>query len=80
LGLEIQLAEARTSDALETAFDEITSGRAEAVVLWMGPALNVQTKKLADLANMHKWPTVYEFRGFAAAGGYRRAAKYVDRS
>jgi putative ABC transport system substrate-binding protein len=75
---------------VETAFDEMTKGRAEAVVLLMSPAFNAQTKKLADLANMHKLPTVYEFRGFAAAGGlmsygadfadvYRRAAKYVDR-
>jgi putative ABC transport system substrate-binding protein len=90
LGLEIQLVEAKTNDSLEVAFDEITKGRAEAVVVLMSPAFNAQTKTLADLANKHKLPTVYEFRGFAAAGGlmsygadfgdvYRRAAKYVDR-
>jgi hypothetical protein len=51
----------------------------------MSPRFNAQTKRLADLASTHRLPTMYEFRGFAAAGGimsygadisdiYRRAA------
>jgi len=75
---------------LEPAFDKMAQDRVEALVVFMSPTFNTQTKRLADLASQHRLPTMYEFRGFAAAGGlmsygaeisdiFRRAATYVDR-
>jgi len=90
LGIQLQVVEARTADGVDAAFAEIVKGRAEALVVFMSPTFNNQPKRLADLASQHQLPTMYEFRGFAAAGGlmsygadisdiYRRAATYVDR-
>lgn len=90
LGLQLQFFEVRAANDLEVAFDEMTKARTEALVVLQSPMFNAQTKRLADLANTHRLPTMYEFRRFAAAGGlisygadfndiYRRAATYVDR-
>ena len=90
LGLQLQFVEVRVVNDLEAAFDEMAKARVEALVVLQSPTFNAQTKRLADLANTHRLPTMYEFRGFAAAGGlmsygadfsdiYRRAATYVDR-
>ena len=68
----------------------MTKAGIEALVVLQSPMFNAQTKRLADLANSHRLPTMYEFRAFAVAGGfmsygadfsdiYRRAATYVDR-
>ena len=89
-GLQLQFVEVRGVNDLEAAFDEMAKARVEALVVLQSPTFNAQTKRLADLANTYRLPTVYEFRAFAAAGGlmsygadfsdiYRRAATYVDR-
>jgi ABC-type uncharacterized transport system substrate-binding protein len=47
----------------------------EALVVQQSPMFNAETERLADLANTHRLPAmyesrgVYESRGFAAAGG-----------
>ena len=90
LGLQLQFVELRVANDLEAAFDEMAKARVEALVVLQSPTFNGQTKRLADLAINHRLPTMYEFRAFAAAGGfmsygadfsdiYRRAATYVDR-
>ena len=90
LGLQLQFFEVRTINDLAAAFDEMAKARVEAVVVLQAPTFNAQTKRLAELANTHRLPTVYEFRSFPAAGGlmsfgadfndiYRRAATYVDK-
>jgi len=90
LELQLHVVEARAANDLEPAFDKMAQDRVEALVVFMSPTFNTQTKRLADLASQHRLPTMYEFRGFAAAGGlmsygaeindiYRRAATYVDR-
>jgi putative tryptophan/tyrosine transport system substrate-binding protein len=90
LGLQLQFVELRAASDLDAAFDEMAKARVEALVVLQSPTFNAQTKRLADLANTHRLPTIYEFRAFAAAGGlvsygadfndiYRRAAGYVDR-
>ena len=97
LGLQLQFVEARAANDtwterydLDPAFAEMAKERAEALVVLMSPTFNFQTKQLADLASKHRLPTIYEGRGFAAAGGlmsygvdfsdiFRRAATYVDR-
>ena len=90
LGLQLQFVELRAASDMEAAFEEIAKARVEALVVLQSPTFNAQTKRLADLANTHRLPTIYEFRAFAAAGGlisygadfsdvYRRAAGYVDK-
>ena len=90
LGLQLQFVEVRAANELDQAFGEMVKERVEALVVLMSPTFNAQTRRLADLASTHRLPTMYEFRGFAAAGGlmsygadisniYRRAATYVDR-
>jgi putative tryptophan/tyrosine transport system substrate-binding protein len=90
LGLQLEFFEVRAITDLDAAFDGMTKVGIEALVVLQSPMFNAQTKRLADLANTHRLPTMYEFRGFAAAGGlmsygadfndiYRRAATYVDR-
>jgi putative tryptophan/tyrosine transport system substrate-binding protein len=90
LGLQLQFVELRAASDMEAAFEEIAKAGVEALVVLQSPTFNAQTKRLADLANAHRLPTIYEFRAFAAAGGlmsygadfsdvYRRAAGYVDK-
>jgi putative tryptophan/tyrosine transport system substrate-binding protein len=90
LGVQLQFVEVRAFSDLEAAFDEMVKARVEALVVLQSPTFNAQTKRLAELANSHRLPTMYENRSFAAAGGlmshgadfgdiYRRAATYVDR-
>lgn len=90
LGLQLQFVELRAASDLEAAFDEMAKAGVEALVVLQSPTFNAQTKRLADLTNTHRLPTIYEFRAFAVAGGlvsygadfsdvYRRAAGYVDR-
>jgi putative tryptophan/tyrosine transport system substrate-binding protein len=90
LGVHLEFVEVRATNDLESAFHEMAKTRVEALVVLMSPMFNAQTKRLADLASIHRLPTVYEFRGYPAAGGfmsygadfsdiYRRAATYVDR-
>lgn len=90
LGLELQIFEVRVITDLDAAFDGMAKASIEALVVLQSPMFNAQTKRLADLANTHRLPTMYEFRAFAVAGGlisygadfndvYRRAAIYVDR-
>ena len=90
LAFELQLFEVRAITDLDAAFDGMAKASIEALVVLQSPMFNAQTKRLADLANTHRLPTMYEFRAFAVAGGlisygadfndvYRRAAIYVDR-
>jgi len=90
LGLELQFFEVRAITDLEAAFDGMAKAGIEALVVLQSPMFNAQAKRLADLANTHRLPTMYEFRAFAVNGGlisygadfndvYRRAATYVDR-
>ena len=90
LGLRLQFVEARAGDDLAPVFDEIATGRTEALVVLMSPTFNAQTKQIADLASTHRLPTIYESKAFATRGGlmsygadfndiYRRAATFVDK-
>jgi putative ABC transport system substrate-binding protein len=90
LGLQLEFVEVRAIADLDAAFDGMIKAGIEALVVLQSPMFNQQTERLADLANTHRLPTMYESGGFAAAGGlisygadfsdiYRRAATYVDR-
>jgi len=90
LGVQLELVEARSPDAINGAFAAMTSARAGAVlVLWDGMFL-IHQRRIIDLAAMSRLPAMYQYRGGVAAGGLiaygpsnrdgnRRAAGYVDK-
>ena len=74
---------------LERAFSTIAQGRADAVLIAQDQLLNVNVRKIADLAAKNRLPSSGT-RDFADAGGVigygmdfadngRRAARFVDR-
>jgi putative tryptophan/tyrosine transport system substrate-binding protein len=90
LSLKIQVLETRRADDFEAAFQTAAKEEARAVILVPAPAINVNMKRIADLALRHGLPTMYFSDSLPKAGGlvsygaslvaiYRRAANYVDR-
>jgi putative tryptophan/tyrosine transport system substrate-binding protein len=90
LSLKIQVLETRRADDFEAAFQAAAKEEARAVILVPAPAINVNMKRIADLALRHGLPTMYFSDSLPKAGGlvsygaslvaiYRRAANYVDR-
>jgi len=90
LGVAVQVLEVRGPDALDVAFNAMTTERAQAVVVLADPLLFVHRRRLADLAIKHRLPLMGNVPGYAEAGGLmaywadradlsRRAASYVDR-
>ena len=90
LGVRLQFVEARGPADFERAFSDMTSVRAGALTVLPSNMFNNERRRLADLAAIHRLPTVFPYREGADAGslmGYganladllRRAATYVDR-
>jgi len=88
--LRIRLAEARSPQDLDRAFDTISKDPPDALLVLADPMFGSNAKRIADLALKHRLPTVSMVRAFAEAGivatygqsfddSYRRAAIYVDR-
>jgi putative ABC transport system substrate-binding protein len=89
LGVKLLIAELKHSD-YETAFTNMTSGKADAVFVLASPILNAGREKIIQLAARHRLPAIYEWPEQADAGGMmaygsslvglsRRVAWYVDR-
>jgi putative ABC transport system substrate-binding protein len=90
LGVQLQVVESRGAADLDRAFSDMTRARAGALVVWGGPMLLSERKRLVDLAAKNWLPAVYSTRDFVDAGGLmayganladllRRAATYVDK-
>ena len=90
LGMELQLAEARTAEELERAFAAIATQRPHAVVVLGDPLFAGHFSRIAQLALKHRLPAIYGAKEFAEAGGlagygpsyseaHQLAASYVDR-
>ena len=90
LGVEPHLVEITKADDLGPAFDLAIKHRAEAIVVGLGPVLQNNVGRVADLATKHRLPAAFFSREFVEAGGlmsygvsypdtYRRAATYVDK-
>ncbi len=82
--------EARTTEAIDKAFADISDDHAQALVILADVLMVTNEKKLGELTLKYKLPAIYGFRGFADAGGlvsygsslretYRRAASYADK-
>jgi putative ABC transport system substrate-binding protein len=90
LGLQSQIVEARTSEEYERAFARLKVEDVNGVVLLADPSVIEQARKIAELAQAAKLPTVFQRRENVEAGGlmsyggnikyqFRQAAFYVDR-
>ena len=90
LKLKLLVVEARTADDLEGAFEAAVRERAEAMHVYGDSITFLHRKRVAELALLHRLPTVYLFKPNVEAGGllsygpsepdmYRRAAAPVDK-
>jgi ABC-type uncharacterized transport system substrate-binding protein len=90
LGLQSHVVEARTPEEYERAFARLSVERVSGVVLLADPSVVEQAKKIAELAQAARLPTVFQRRENVEAGGlmsyggsisyqFRQAAFYVDR-
>jgi putative ABC transport system substrate-binding protein len=90
LGLRLQAVAVRSATEFDAAFTAIVRERAGAVLVLSTPLFIGGAKRLAELALLHKLPTMFGPREHVEAGGllsyspdradlYRRAATYVDK-
>lgn len=90
LGVRIKFTEARRPDEIETAFAAIAKQQPDALLVLVDAMLVSQRQRVADVAAIHRLPTIYPFREFVDSGGlmsygaslqdnYWRAAAYVDK-
>jgi ABC-type uncharacterized transport system substrate-binding protein len=69
LGLELHVLHASTDQDLDTVFARLVELRAGGLVIGGEPFFNARSEQLGALTIRHVVPTVYQLRGFAAAGG-----------
>ena len=90
LGLDVQVFEVETIAGLDRAVQLAREHRVHALVALRNPLFVRNLERLVNLTNESRLATVYDERGFAAAGGLmtfgaslddlsRRAAGYVDK-
>jgi putative tryptophan/tyrosine transport system substrate-binding protein len=88
--VRLQVVEARDLEQYGTAFEDMTRQRAEAVIILSGPEFAQNLVQLAELAAMHRLPSLWQYRDFVVAGGLlsygpnipdlsARAAVFVDK-
>ena len=90
--LKVQLLtiDLRTTADLESAYQEAKRGKAEAINVLASPFFNNHRARLVGLAEQYRFPSIYESREYAQAGGlmtygqdldvlFRRSATYIDR-
>lgn len=69
MGVQLHLLHASTEPDLTSAFATLVQLRAGALVIGPDAFFNSRSEQLAALALRHALPTIYQYRGFAAAGG-----------
>ena len=90
IGITLLPFEARAPAELTVVMASIARAKVDAFLCGSDPVFYVGLKDLVDAAARHRIPAIWEFRGFAEAGGlmsygaspgtlYRRAATYVDK-
>jgi putative ABC transport system substrate-binding protein len=87
---QIEIVNAGSDSAFDTAFDTIRQSRARAVLVGTDPFFNSSRNRIVMLTARHAIPAIYEQREFADAGGlmsygtnladgYRQAGLYAGR-
>jgi len=90
LGLNLHVLDASTERDFDGVFAKVIQLRAGGLVIAADPVFTTRQEQLAELALRHAVPTVYQNRGFVAAGGlasygggttdaYRLAGVYTAR-
>lgn len=91
LRVQLQSVEVSQPDEIERAFSALTTGRAEALIVFpVNPLAFANRAQIASLAQEHRLPTMYGRRENVDAGGliaygpnpadaWRHAATYVDK-
>ena len=69
LGLQLQLLEVRTPAEIERALAEAPGARAQALFIVPSRLINVQARRIGELALAAKLPTIAAYASFADAGG-----------
>jgi putative ABC transport system substrate-binding protein len=90
LGIQLLSLEVAGGNELDKAFAEAAKWRAGALLLLANPVVITNLKRIADLAEKSRLPSIFQWTEFAEAGGlttfgpdradlFRRAAAYVDK-
>jgi ABC-type uncharacterized transport system substrate-binding protein len=90
LGATPQFLEVRDLEEIQRAFDALTKGRADALMVLPHPVTFAHQRRIVDIAAKNKLPGMYPWAEFAEAGGlmayaasrpdmFRRSATYVDK-
>jgi putative ABC transport system substrate-binding protein len=90
LGVQLHSLEVRSPDDFEKAFEDATRARAGALFIIGHPVITTNMKRIADLAEKSRLPSIHQVSEFADAGGlvsygpdradmFRRAATFVDK-
>jgi len=90
VGARLQYLDVRSPNQIETAFQEVRRGHADAVLVLTSAVFVLHRTQLADLAVKSRLPAIYDRREFVDDGGFmsygtsfadlsRRAATYVDK-
>src|SRR5207247_6229301 len=90
LSLRLQRLDASRPEDLEKAFARMAHEHAEALAPLPSSMFRAHRARIVELAARYRLPGIYEYRGFADAGGlmsygvdivelFRRAATYVDK-
>ncbi len=69
LGLELHVLNATTERDFDAVFEKLIQLRAGGLVISGDPLFTSRSEQLAALAVHHAVPAIYQWRGFAAAGG-----------
>jgi len=89
-GVHLQYLDVLAAKDIETAFQAVISGHADAVLVLTSPVLNSQRTQTVKLASKSRLPAIYFATEFVDDGGlmtygvnfpdlFRRAATYVDK-
>jgi putative ABC transport system substrate-binding protein len=90
LRVQLHLAEVGGADDLDRAFSMMTRERADALIVFPGPMLFNERKRIVGLAAKHRLPSMFSAREFVELGGLisygasiadliRRSASHVDK-
>jgi putative tryptophan/tyrosine transport system substrate-binding protein len=90
LGVHLELVEVRSPDEIDRAFSTMARQRPDAFVMFPSVMFFIERRRVVDLADKHRLPTIYVSREFVDIGGlfsygasiadlFRRTATYVDK-
>ena len=90
LGLQLHSMEVSSADKYEGAFKEAIKARSAALAVISSPLVSSNRKQIADRAEKHRLPAIYQRGDYVASGGlmsygpdraepYKRAASMVDK-